>query len=184
MTTSGPYAHIINDNANAILDLLIAEAASGNEERESLCRYYLCVLLTLMRRDLKLGAVLLSSRSRLQIERLQTSDDMDQATAYIKNHLDHALTIDTVAESIGMSRSRFTRDFRRRTGKTFSEYVTDCRIEEAKQLLATSDWSLPWISKSLGLRSISYFSWLFKKQVGMPPHEYRLQRRNDRPAQP
>ena len=180
-STPGPHADVINDDAIAMFDLLMAEAVSGKQQQETLCRYYLCALITLLRRDIESGATLLSSRSFPQIIHEPGTDVMDQVAAYVKNHVGSVMTIDSVAQSIRMSRSRFTSEFRRHTGKTFSEYLTECRIEEAKQLLAMSDWSLPWIGKALGLRSTSYFSRLFTSRVGIPPHEYRLRSRKAPP---
>lgn len=64
--------------------------------------------------------------------------------------------------------------FKQATGKTINEYLTSERIRQAKILLRDPDVKLYDVCYRVGYLSPSYFSKLFKKQVGMPPGEYRI----------
>ena len=54
-----------------------------------------------------------------------------------------------------------------------TDFLTRCRIEEAKRLLRTTDQSVSDIAVESGFESFSYFSTVFKKVVGMTPVQYR-----------
>lgn len=54
-----------------------------------------------------------------------------------------------------------------------TDFLTQCRIEEAKRLLRTTDQSVSDIAVESGFESFSYFSTVFKKVVGMTPVQYR-----------
>src|SRR5690606_23389440 len=58
-----------------------------------------------------------------------------RAKGYIHSHINKKLTIDEVARHVYLSRTQFTSLFRRETGKSFHEYLSDCRFEMAKILL-------------------------------------------------
>lgn len=55
----------------------------------------------------------------------------------------------------------------------FIDYLTNIRIEKAKELLHNRDISIKNICMEIGLRDPNYFSRIFKKQVGLTPTEYR-----------
>ena len=59
------------------------------------------------------------------------------------------------------------------TGKTFLPYLTQCRMERAKELLSHADMSVAEISEVLGYENPSYFCRAFKKETKQSPSEYR-----------
>lgn len=101
------------------------------------------------------------------------STAIGQAQAHMAAHLYKHLTIDTVAHLVYMSRSQFTRRFRAETGKSFSEFMTDLRIAEAKNLLRDTDWSVQAICGMVGLASSSHLRKLLREQEGLAPTELR-----------
>jgi two-component system response regulator YesN len=72
-----------------------------------------------------------------------------------------------------MSKSNFTQHFRSDTGESFIDFLTRCRLEEAKNLLRESDWSIARISAYVGLRSPSYFGEVFARETNMTPTRFR-----------
>lgn len=63
--------------------------------------------------------------------------------------------------------------FKKRTGISVLEYVTNCRMEKAKELLRNTDWNNEIVSEKLGYASSGYFIKLFKKTFSMTPREFR-----------
>ena len=85
------------------------------------------------------------------------------------------LMLRDVAGAVGMSESRFSTVFAQESGKTFTEYLTWLRLGKAKELLAQTDRKSAQIALDVGYNDAHYFSYLFKKNVGMTPGEYRAQ---------
>ncbi len=64
--------------------------------------------------------------------------------------------------------------FKKETGVNFVDYMTDLRIENAKQLLKTTDVKIYEVCQEVGYQDVQYFGKIFKKKVGITPKEYRL----------
>ena len=91
---------------------------------------------------------------------------------------DSGLMLKDVASAVGMSESRLSTVFAQESGKTFTEYLTWLRLARAKELLAGSDKKNAQIALEVGYNDAHYFSYLFKKNEGMTPGEYRVQNQN------
>ena len=63
--------------------------------------------------------------------------------------------------------------FKKETGKTYSEYLTDVRIRKAKDLLVETGDSIGLIAEKTGYHDARYFSKQFSRIVGLKPFEYR-----------
>jgi len=83
------------------------------------------------------------------------------------------LSIGTVAARLSISESYLSKLLRRRLDTSFVDYVSDYRVERAKELLATSDMRGYEVAESVGYPDSRYFASLFKKRTGMTPSEYR-----------
>lgn len=106
---------------------------------------------------------------------------MSRAEKYVQSHLHEKLSIDKIAGHLYMSRAYFTRLFRAHTGKTFVEYVTQCRLQEAKVLLRDTQWPISRISEVVGLKP-SRFRAIFHSELGQSPSEFRQQARQEKPV--
>lgn len=73
----------------------------------------------------------------------------------------------------GLAERSFHRRFRQSTGMTPIEYVHTVRLEEAKQMLETTDDSVEAIAMEVGYEDASFFRRLFRKKVGLTPTQYR-----------
>ena len=87
-----------------------------------------------------------------------------------------------VAGEVGMSQSHFSTVFAQETGITFTQYLTGLRIGKAKELLAATDMRSSEIALAVGYNDAHYFSYLFKKQTGVTPSEYRKSNKNEHNA--
>ena len=98
---------------------------------------------------------------------------VEKAKHYLTDHLTQEIRTDDIAEAVGLSPYHLSRLFKTHTGLTLREYLTRERIEAAKQLLATSDRTIPQIASLLRFCDQSYFTMVFRRQTGQTPGEYR-----------
>lgn len=92
---------------------------------------------------------------------------------YIENNFSSQISLSDIADTVGLNSSYLSRIFKKETGESVTEYLTNCRIEKAKELLKDNNLRLRDISESIGFNDVSYFSNTFKKIVGVSPTEYR-----------
>jgi AraC family transcriptional regulator len=96
-----------------------------------------------------------------------------RATEFIHEHLEGDLTLAEIAEVAGLSQFHFARAFRRTTGLTPQQYITQKRIERAKSLLADGDLPLVEVSLRAGFKNQSHFTTLFRKFTRLTPKAWR-----------
>ncbi len=97
-----------------------------------------------------------------------------------KDYMNHKfsmsdLTLDMVASTVNLSPNYFSSLFNQETGMTFIEYLTDIRMEKAKDYLRCSGKRITEIGYLVGYLDSHYFSYIFKKTQNCTPSEYRLQ---------
>ena len=85
--------------------------------------------------------------------------------------------MNSVSSNVGLSPSYFSTVFARETGQTFKEYLTDIRMEKAKELLMCTSMQTAEIGYEVGYKDPHYFSFIFKKKQGCSPTEYRNRRK-------
>lgn len=101
-------------------------------------------------------------------------DLMSQTREYIEQHYtDESLSLHMVARAVNLSASYFSALFSQEMGKTFTEYVTERRMEQACNLLRTTRMRSSEIAFAVGYKDAHYFSFLFKKTQGCTPRDYR-----------
>ena len=83
------------------------------------------------------------------------------------------VSLESAADSAGISSSYLSRLFKEKTGENFHDYVTRCRLETAIKLLRETAQPVQEISYSVGYSDVGYFSRLFRKKFGSTPSEYR-----------
>lgn len=92
---------------------------------------------------------------------------------YIMNHFNDPLTVEKVASVSGMSTSNFCKFFKKATGKTFSDYVNEIRIQEACILLRETERKISTIASDCGFETLSYFNRVFLTKKKCRPMAYR-----------
>lgn len=94
---------------------------------------------------------------------------------YIYSHIHYRITIKELADHLSLSESYLSRLFHKEMGITVSQYITDLKIEKAKNLLQYSEYSIVEIANYLSFSSQSHFVQVFRKCTGITPHKYRSQ---------
>ncbi len=101
---------------------------------------------------------------------------IEQAKEYIDRKFAMSdLTLDKVASTVNVSPNYFSSLFNQETGMTFIEYLTDIRMDKAKEYLRCSGRKITEIGGLVGYQDSHYFSYIFKKTQNCTPSEYRLQ---------
>lgn len=92
---------------------------------------------------------------------------------YIENNYYLDISLEDVAEKVGLSTNYLSAIFKQTTGSSFINYLTNLRMEKAKLKLQELDLSIYEVAESIGYSSSQYFSRVFKKKTGMTPTAYR-----------
>ena len=101
-------------------------------------------------------------------------DVIEKSTEYIREHFAEGnVSLNTVAEFVGLSPNHFSTVFSQETGETFIECLTRARLQKAGELLKTTSIRSSEIAYKVGYNDPHYFSYVFKKNVGLSPSEYR-----------
>lgn len=96
-----------------------------------------------------------------------------QLCHYMDLHHDQKITIDDLCKEFHCSRSTVSHVFKANSGMSISDYINRLRMEDAKALLLHTHLSVTQIAAMTGFSDASYFSNLFKKQVGLSPLQFR-----------
>ncbi len=113
-----------------------------------------------------------SSLSMVNNEKIRTTQ------YFIMTNYGRKLAAAEIAKRTGLSTSRFLHLFKEKTGKTFTSYINQIRMENAIRMLLETDYKIIQIAYELSFDKESYFCSLFKKHTGMTPKEYRLRKKN------
>jgi two-component system response regulator YesN len=101
-------------------------------------------------------------------------DIVKMAREYILENYDKEdISLNTVAASVNISPTYFSAIFSQETGQTFIEYLTQTRMNKAKELLMCSNRKTTEIGYEVGYKDSHYFSYIFKKTQHCTPKEYR-----------
>ena len=91
----------------------------------------------------------------------------------IDSDLSANLSLSSLAATQNVSSGYLSTIFKRETGKTITEYISDERIKLASRLLTTTHLQIQTIALHCGIIDVQYFSKTFKKKTGKTPKEYR-----------
>lgn len=100
-------------------------------------------------------------------------DMINKARLRIRESLEDTLTIQEIAQELGISYSSFRKLFKEHTGFAPALYKQNLKLQRAKELLSTTDESIKEIAYRLNFESPDYFSAKFKIQTGMKPSDFR-----------
>lgn len=94
---------------------------------------------------------------------------------YLVQNFHNKITLDEVASIAGLSNTAFCRYFKKRTKKTFVQYLNELRIGHAKKMIIDNKMKLSTIATLVGFNNISHFIYQFKKATGMLPTDFQAQ---------
>ncbi|MDO4620414.1 MAG: helix-turn-helix domain-containing protein [Lachnospiraceae bacterium] len=103
----------------------------------------------------------------------ETTSLVDKARRYIMDNYRRDITLDEVSRQVDISPYYFSKLFKQEAGQNFIEFLTQIRMNKAKELLGNSSLSIKEICAESGYSDPNYFSRIFKKQEGITPREYR-----------
>ena len=106
------------------------------------------------------------------------SKHINASKEYIYSHIKERITIEDLADSLGVSASYLSRLFKKETGKSFVGYLTGYRMEKAARMLVETNEKSYMIAKNVGYTDPNYFSYVFKRQYGVSPSKYRTEYEN------
>ena len=100
-------------------------------------------------------------------------DDIEKAKEYIDKNYMKNISLSTTSRSVNLSKNYFSRLFSEKTGKSFIEYLTEIRINKAKELILTTNLRMYEISEIVGYPNIEHFSRIFKISTGYSPAKFK-----------
>ncbi len=101
---------------------------------------------------------------------------MPRVLAYLRRNSASHVSLEEAAAQAHLSPSYFSRLFRQRTGRTFSDYLTRLRVDHAKRLLCSPQSDMAEIAAQAGFYDQSHFTHAFKSVTGLTPGAYRRRR--------
>ena len=124
-------------------------------------------------------AIILGTREMGDVADDKTPTIINEAKLYMSSHFTNPnLMLQDVAKAVNMSNSRFSTVFSQQNGQTFTEYLMYLRLSKAKELLRTTADKSSQIAREVGYNDAHYFSYIFKKNTGLTPSDYRAQYQN------
>ena len=101
------------------------------------------------------------------------ADYVEKAKTYIAENNSQILTVRDVSDYVHLNPEYFTRLFKKETGLNIKNYITDCKIAAAKDMLLHTALPVSMIALELGYSNFSHFTQMFRKAEGLTPSEYR-----------
>lgn len=149
-------------------DCAIREPFESPEQMEQV----LCQLESTKSYIVDLFQRVMSVRDRCAKE--SDSDIVEMAKKYMDEHYSQdELSLNLVASQVNVSPNHLSAMFSQKTGHTFVRYLTDIRMNKARELLKCTNMRSNEISEKIGYKDPHYFSHLFKKHHGCTPMQYR-----------
>jgi len=103
----------------------------------------------------------------------RTLDQINNVILYIDEHYKENISLNELADTLGVTRYYFSRFFKKMTGSSPVDYLNNYRIHKAITLLIETDESITDIAMDVGFNDSNYFSRVFKNLTGNPPSMYR-----------
>lgn len=104
---------------------------------------------------------------------------IEKAKQYIKNHYTENIKLEDISQYAAVSKNYFCAVFKKKTGLTIWEYLTNIRMEKAKELILNFPLKNYEIASKIGYDDPAYFGRLFKRYTGFNPSEYKEKYQKD-----
>lgn len=149
-------------------DQLILEVEHKAFNYELACKSMLILFITHIIRTTTSSLFIEESQEKINLECMKIKN-------YIDAHYSQNITLDFLSDLSYMNKFHLVHTFTKEIGVSPINYVITRRIQEAKNLLATTNYSIRDIASIVGFSNSSYFSQMFRKVSGMSPKSYRIE---------
>lgn len=105
--------------------------------------------------------------------RRNENQTIDKAKKFIDEHFCEPLDLQTISEHVYMNPAYFSVLFKKQTGQSVTQYITEKRLKRAQELLRKPEYKTYQVAEKVGYENAAYFSTLFKKHTGFTPQDYR-----------
>ena len=153
-----------DENTTNILAEMLAKMAS--EEQSEMLPFIFRLLLLISKREE--SATIVGRFS----ENDRTSERIKKVKEFTQSHYARTITIDMIADYVGMNRSSFCTFFKKATGQTYITYLNKLRVDRACYLLRQGSFNITEVCYMVGFNDVPYFNRCFKNNRGMSPKEY------------
>lgn len=116
--------------------------------------------------------LLLERKQKLKIAATDKKD-IEKVKQYLDNHYGDTIDLDSLAQKFHISKFYLSHQFKKEYEVSPIKYLNFLRINEAKKLLLSSNYSITEIAQQVGFTSPSYLTQSFKKEVGLSPSEFK-----------
>lgn len=106
-------------------------------------------------------------------------DVVAEAKEYIRKNYDKNITLTDISKQFYINPSYFSQLFKKKTGLTYQNYVTEYRIDRAAKLLEETDLRIYEVCQMVGYNDVNHFNQVFGRFRGSKPNEYRKQRKEE-----
>ena len=138
----------------------------AKEEKSELLPYLFRLLLLMSKRESNATIV---GRSA---ENDRTSERIKKVKVFSTQNYARTITIDMIAEHVGMNRSSFCTFFKKATGQTYITYLNKLRVDRACYLLRQGKFNVTEVCYMVGFNDVPYFNRCFRNNRGMSPKDY------------
>lgn len=131
-------------------------------------------LMTIYYRDIPEKKINQNSASFVEATKnREVLERLNKIFIYIEDHYNEVITLEDIAKFIGFSPYYFSRFFKKNTGQTFMQFLTDYRINQAKYILSHEKIPMIEVAEKSGFHSVKTFHHVFKEEVGLSPLKYQ-----------
>ncbi len=103
----------------------------------------------------------------------QDTARLDTIYSYVSDHFKQTISLQEISDKVSMTEQAFSRYFKNKTGKTFTQFVNEYRLVHASKLLSEHHLSITDICFESGFNNFSHFNKKFKEFTGKSPSQYR-----------
>ena len=164
-----PEKPIYHVGYSAVIETLYKRAFEAAMEEAAYAQQMMAGLVN------HLIGIMYSLERNIELNKNQQQVDMvGKARLRIRESLESDVTIQKIAEELGVSYSNFRKLFKEYTGLSPATYQQELRLLRAKELLTTTELSIKEIAYRLNFESPDYFSAKFKAKMGIKPSEIKM----------
>lgn len=124
---------------------------------------------------------MIGSMNELMVKDLlpKKRDVIAEVKEYIRKNYDKNITLHDISKQFYINPSYFSQLFKKKTGLTYQNYLTEYRIDRASKLLEETDLRIYEVCQMVGYSDVNHFNQIFGRLKGCKPNEYRKQRKEE-----